>query len=242
MSLIIGRKPVLEALLSDENIEVVYIAFGMHGDVINQIGKAAKERDIKVSQGSPNKLDDMAKGKVTQGVAALKSTQRYYEFDEIVEAAKKKQYPLLLILDSVQDPHNLGAILRSAECANADGVFITQRDSTSITDTVVKTSAGAVAHLKICKISNTNNLIKELKKEGFWVFGTSLHNSRNYTDVDYKCPVALVMGNEEKGIHKLVAENCDQLIKIPMLGKIDSLNVSVSAGVVLFEIVRQRGN
>ncbi len=242
MSLIIGRKPVLEALLSDENIEVVYIAFGIHGDVINQIGKAAKERKIKVSQVSPNKLDEMAKGKVTQGVAALLSTQRYYEFDEIIEAAKKKQFPLILILDSIQDPHNLGAILRSAECANADGVFITQRDSASITDTVVKTSAGAVAHLKICKISNTNNLIKELKKEGFWVFGTSLHNARNYTEVDFKCPVALVMGNEERGIHKLVAENCDQLIKIPMLGKIDSLNVSVSAGVVLFEIVRQRGN
>lgn len=242
MNLIIGRKPVLEALLSDEGIEVVYIAFGMHGEVINQIGKAAKERKIKVSQISPAKLDEMAKGKVTQGVAALKSAQRYYDYTEIVNAAKQKKYPFVLILDSVQDPHNLGAILRSAECANVDGVFITQRDSASITDTVVKTSAGAVAHLKICKISNTNLLIRDLKKDGFWVFGSSLHNSRNYTEVDFKCPVALIMGNEEKGIHKLVAENCDQLVKIPMLGKIDSLNVSVSAGILLFEIVRQRGN
>lgn len=242
MNLIIGRKPVLEALLSDEGIEVVYIAFGMHGEVINQIGKAAKERKIKVSQISPAKLDEMAKGKVTQGVAALKSAQRYYDYTEIVNAAKQKKYPFVLILDSIQDPHNLGAILRSAECANVDGVFITQRDSASITDTVVKTSAGAVAHLKICKISNTNLLIRDLKKDGFWVFGSSLHNSRNYTEVDFKCPVALIMGNEEKGIHKLVAENCDQLVKIPMLGKIDSLNVSVSAGILLFEILRQRGS
>lgn len=242
MNLIIGRKPVLEALLSDEGIEVVYIAFGMHGEVINQIGKAAKERKIKVSQISPAKLDEMAKGKVTQGVAALKSAQRYYDYTEIVNAAKQKKYPFVLILDSIQDPHNLGAILRSAECANVDGVFITQRDSASITDTVVKTSAGAVAHLKICKISNTNLLIRDLKKEGFWVFGSSLHNSRNYTEVDFKCPVALIMGNEEKGIHKLVAENCDQLVRIPMLGKIDSLNVSVSAGILLFEILRQRGS
>ncbi len=240
MSLIIGRKPVLEALNSDQEIEVVYIAFGMHGDVINQIGRAAKERKIKISQISPAKLDEMAHGKVSQGVAALKSAQRYYEFDEIIKSVKNKKYPLILVLDSIQDPHNLGAILRTAECSAVDGVFITQRDSASITDTVVKTSAGAVAHLKICKINNTNNLIRDLKKEGFWIFGTSLHNSKDYTGADFKSPVALILGNEEKGIHKLVADNCDQLIKIPMLGKIDSLNVSVSAGVILFEILRQR--
>jgi 23S rRNA (guanosine2251-2'-O)-methyltransferase len=114
------------------------------------------------------------------------------------------------------------------------------RESASITDTVVKVSAGAVAHLKICKIVNVSNLIRDLKKDGFWVFGTSLNNSKDYTEIDFKIPVALILGNEEKGIHKLVADNCDQLIKIPMLGKIDSLNVSVSAGVVLFEIARQR--
>jgi 23S rRNA (guanosine2251-2'-O)-methyltransferase len=221
-------------------IEVVYMAFGTHGDVINQIGKAAKERKIKISQISPQKLDEMVKGKVSQGVAAIKNQHRYYDYDEIIKIAKSSQYPLVLILDSIQDPHNLGAILRTAECASVDGIFITQRDSASITDTVIKTSAGAVSHLKICKINNTNNVIKELKKDGFWVFGTSLHNSKDYTSVDFKCPVALILGNEEKGIHKLVSENCDQLIRIPMTGKIDSLNVSVSAGVLLFEIVRQR--
>jgi 23S rRNA (guanosine2251-2'-O)-methyltransferase len=242
MNLIIGRKPVLEALKSDQEIEIVYIAFGQHGDIINQIGKAAKDRKIKISQVSPNKLDEMANGNVTQGVAAYKSSHRYYEYDEIVKSAKSKKYPLLLILDSIQDPHNLGAILRTAECSQVDGIFVTMRDSASITDTVVKVSAGAVAHLKICKIVNVNNLLRDLKKDGFWVFGTSLHNSKEYTEVDFKSPVALVLGNEEKGIHKLVADNCDQLIKIPMLGKIDSLNVSVSAGVILFEIARQRKN
>lgn len=240
MELIIGRKPVLEAIISGQEIEVVYVAFGIHGDVINQIGKAAKERKIKISQISPQKLDEMTRGKVTQGVAAIKCEQSYYDYPALVKNAKSKQYPLLLVLDSIQDPHNLGAILRTAECAAVDGVFITQRDSASITDTVVKTSAGAVSHLKICKINNTNNLIRDLKKDGFWVFGTSLHNSKEYTAVDFKCPVALILGNEEKGIHKLVAENCDQLVKIPMMGKIDSLNVSVSSGVLLFEIARQR--
>ena len=240
MDFIIGRKPVLEALNSEQEIEVVYVAFGMHGEVINQIGKAAKDRKIKISQISPNKLDEMAQGKVTQGVAALKCAQSYYEYDGIIKSAKVKKNPLLLVLDSIQDPHNLGAILRTAECASVDGIFITQRDSASITETVIKTSAGAVSHLRICKVTNINNLIRDLKKDGYWVFGTSLHNSKDYTDVDFKCPVALILGNEEKGIHKLVADNCDQLIKIPMYGKIDSLNVSVSAGVVLFEIARQR--
>jgi len=184
----------------------------------------------------------MANGNVTQGVAAYKSSHRYYEYDEIIKSAKLKKYPLILILDSIQDPHNLGAILRTAECSQVDGVFVTMRESASITDTVVKVSAGAVAHLKISKIVNVSNLIRDLKKDGFWIFGTSLHNSKDYTDIDFKAPAVLVLGNEEKGIHKLVADNCDQLIKIPMLGKIDSLNVSVSAGVILFEIARQRKN
>jgi len=240
MELIIGRKPVLEAIKADQEIEIVYVAFNIQGEIVNSIVKEAKNRKIKVSQVSPNKLDEMAKGKVTQGVAALKSVQKSYEFSDVIEAARPSKYPLLLILDSIQDPHNLGAILRSAECAGVDGVFVSMRDSASITETVIKTSAGAVSHLKICKIQNVNNLIRDLKKEGYWVFGTSLHNSKDYTATDFKIPVALILGNEEKGIHKLVADNCDQLIKIPMLGKIDSLNVSVSAGVLLFEIARQR--
>ena len=144
------------------------------------------------------------------------------------------------MLDTIQDPHNLGAILRTAECSGVDGAVITSHNSADITETVEKTSAGAVSHLKICRVSNLNNSIKELKDAGFWIVGSSLDTDKNHSEVDYKMPVALVVGNEEKGIRKLVAENCDFLVRIPMKGKIQSLNVSVAAGILLFEILRQR--
>ncbi len=238
---IFGRKPVLEALKSDVELEVIYIAFGLHGDVINQIFSAAKKRGIKITQLSTQKFDSLTEGQNAQGVVALKGVQKYFELDEIISESKKSKFPLLLILDSIQDPHNLGAILRTAECAGVDGIIVTTNQSAPITDTVEKISAGAVSHLKICKVNNLVHAIEKLKIEGFWIAGSHLTaDSKNYTELDYKMPLALIVGNEEKGIRKLVAENCDFLIKIPMKGKIDSLNVSVSTGVLLFEINRQR--
>ncbi len=241
MNKIYGRKPVLEALKSDAEIEVVYVAFGQHGEVINQIFSAAKKRGIKITQLSAPKFDSLAEGQNTQGVIALKSSQKYFELDEIISESKRTKFPFLLLLDSIQDPHNLGAILRTAECAGVDGVIVTTNQSAPITDTVEKISAGAVSHLKICKVNNLVHAIEKLKKEGFWIAGSHLtSDSKNYTELDYKMPLALIVGNEEKGIRKLVAENCDFIIKIPMKGKIDSLNVSVSTGVLLFEILRER--
>jgi 23S rRNA (guanosine2251-2'-O)-methyltransferase len=240
MQKIFGRKPVLEALKSDAEIEAVYIAFGQHGDIINQIFSAAKNRGVKITQLATPKFDSLADGQNAQGVIALKSTQRYFELVELVEKSKKSSLPLLLLLDSIQDTHNLGAILRTAECSGVDGVIITTNQSAPINETVEKISAGAVSHLKICKVTNLVRTIEELKKKGFWIVGTHISGEKNYNQLDYKMPVALVMGNEEKGIRKLVAENCDFLVKIPMKGKIDSLNVSVSTGVLLFEINRQR--
>jgi 23S rRNA (guanosine2251-2'-O)-methyltransferase len=237
---IYGRKPVLEAINSGEELEVVYVVFGQHGDAINKIFTAAKKKGIKISQLSPQKFNPIAGEINTQGVVAFKSSQKFYELGQLIDESKQSQYPLLLLLDSIQDPHNLGAILRTAECGGVDGVIITTNQSAPITDTVGKISAGAVSHLKICRVNNLVRAIEELKKNGFWIFGTSLTNSKNYTELDYKMPVALVMGNEEKGIRKLVADNCDFLAKIPMHGKIDSLNVSVATGVLLFEINRQR--
>jgi 23S rRNA (guanosine2251-2'-O)-methyltransferase len=241
MQKIYGRKPVLEAINSGVEIEVIYIAFGQHGDAISRIFVAAKKNGIKVSQLSPQKFEKIAKSENSQGVLALKSEYKFYEIGDVIDESKKSEYPLLLLLDSIQDPHNLGAILRTAECAGVVGVIVTTNQSSPITDVVEKISAGAVSHLKICPINNLVHAIEQLKKEGFWIVGTHLSGQKNYDQIDYKMPTALVMGNEEKGIRKLVAENCDFLVKIPMKGKIDSLNVSVSTGVLLFEIVRQRG-
>ncbi len=240
MQKIFGRKPVLEALKSDLEIEVVYIAFGQHGEIINQIFSAAKKRGIKITQLATPKFNSLVEGQNAQGVIALKSAQKYFELGNLIDESKKSSLPLLLLLDSIQDPHNLGAILRTAECAGVDGVIVTTNQSAPITETVEKISAGAVSHLKICKVNNLVRAIQELKKEGFWIVGAHINGEKNYNQLDYKMPVAFVMGNEEKGIRKLVAENCDFLVKIPMKGKIDSLNVSVSAGVLLFEVNRQR--
>lgn len=240
MNLIIGRKPVLEALNSDEEISQVYILFGQEGGIINAIRVAAKKKGIKVNQIPFDKFKQITQSKIAQGVAAVKFEQKFYELHEIISEAKKSYYPLILILDSIQDTHNVGAILRSADCSGVDGVIITKHNSAPINETVVKTSAGASEHVKIAQINNLAQTIEELKQNGFWIVGSYLEGAKNYTTVDYKIPIAVIVGNEEKGIRKLTADKCDHLIKIPMKGKIQSLNVSVATGVLLFEILRQR--
>ncbi len=238
---IVGRKPVLEAINSGAEIAVIYVLYGQHGEAINKIFTAAKKRGIKISQVSSDKFDRLTKNENTQGVVAVQPSQKFYELGELIDTSKKSALPFLLLLDSIQDPHNLGAILRSAECAGVDGVIITTNQSAPVNETVEKISAGAVSYLKLCKANNLVHTIEQLKKDGFWIVGSHLtEKSKNYTEQDYKMPLALVVGNEEKGIRKLVLENCDFVVKIPMQGKIDSLNVSVATGVLLFEILRQR--
>lgn len=240
MSLIIGRKPVLEALNSDEEVSQVFILFGQEGGIIEAIRVAAKKKGIKVNQVPFEKFRQITQSKIAQGVAASKSEQKYYDLYEIISESKKSQYPLLLILDSIQDTHNVGAILRSADCSGVDGILITKHNSAPINETVVKTSAGASEHVKIAMINNLAQTIDELKQKGFWIVGSYLEGAKNYTKVDYKIPIAVIVGNEEKGIRKLTADKCDHLVRIPMRGKIQSLNVSVATGVLLFEILRQR--
>jgi len=242
MRKIFGRKPVLEAILSNANIEVIYIAYGQHGDAINQIFSAAKKNRVKISQVSSQKFNQVCDADNSQGVVALLSSHYFIDSLTLVKESLKSRYPFLLLLDSIQDPHNLGAILRTAECAGVDGVIVTTSQSSPINETVEKISAGAVSHLKISKTSNLNNLIRTLKESGFWIVGSSLQNAKNYNEVDYKIPTAIVIGNEEKGIRRLIAENCDYLVKIPMKGKVDSLNASVATGILLFEINRQRSS
>jgi 23S rRNA (guanosine2251-2'-O)-methyltransferase len=240
MNIIIGRKPVLEALNSNEEIEQVYILFGQQGNIINAIRVAAKKRGIKCNQIPLERFRTYTPDKNAQGVIALKQDFRFSSLYKILSIAKKSTLPLILILDEIQDPHNVGAILRSAECCGVDGVILTKHNSATITSTVTKVSAGATEHLKICQVNNLSQTIDELKEKGFWIVGSSLENAKNFTEVDYKIPIALIVGNEEKGIRKLTASKCDFLIKIPMSGKIQSLNVSVATGILLFEILRQR--
>ena len=253
MTIVIGRKPVLEALNSNEEIEQVYILFGQQGGIINAIRVAAKKRGIKCYQIPLERFKTFSSEKNAQGVIALKQDFKFSTLDEILQKALSfgeglgEALPLIIVLDEIQDPHNVGAILRSAECSGVNGVLLTTHNSATITSTVTKTSAGATEHIKICQVNNLSQTIDELKEKGFWIVGSSLEpaspsggNSKNYTEVDYKMPIALIVGNEEKGIRKLTASKCDFLVKIPMSGKIQSLNVSVATGILLFEILRQR--
>jgi 23S rRNA (guanosine2251-2'-O)-methyltransferase len=243
MRKVIGRKPVLEAIISGEEIDRIIISFGQKRGIIDSILTAAKRKKIKVSQLSPQKFKENEKGLVTQGVMAFINDLNMWEPEALISQAKKNDNPLILIIDEIQDTHNLGAIFRSAEASGVDGIIMTQRNTAPLNETVEKTSAGAISHLRISQVSNLFQAIELLKQNGFWIYGSSLgDNSKNYTEHDYKGAVAIVVGNEEKGIRRSVAENCDHLVKIPMMGKTQSLNVSVATGVILFEVVRQRAN
>lgn len=249
MNIIFGRKPVLEALNSGNEVEQVYILYGQKGEIINAIRTASKKKGIKCNEIPLKKFKSYISQANAQGVVAIKYDQKFYSLNEIITDSKNSTYPLILILDSVQDTHNLGAILRTAECSGVDGIVLTKHNSAPVNSTVIKTSAGATGYIKVCQVNNLSNALKEIKNNGFWIFGSYLENLkkenstiRNYYEIDYKLPVALIVGNEEKGIRKLTADGCDFLVNIPMKGKIQSLNVSVAAGILLFEILRQRRN
>jgi len=237
MAIIIGRKPVLEALKSNTKIERIQIAYGQTGEIISQIKSLADRKGIRVNVVSPGKLSTEYRN---QGVVAFQSEMEFMDFDQIIIESKKSKYPLILILEHIQDTHNLGAILRTAESVKVDGVLITRHETAPINEVVAKTSAGAVSHLRIAQISSITNIVKILKDSGFWIFGTSLKADKFYYQENFKIPVVLILGNEEKGLKHSTESICDSLIKIPMLGKIQSLNVSVSAGIFLHEINRQR--
>lgn len=240
MSQLAGRKPVLEALKAGEEIEKIYLQFGMKGGALQEIKSLAKQQKIKILEVPPQKLKQICEHTNHQGVVAQKSLISYYELDDLIGySLQKKQF--LLLLDSIQDTHNLGAILRTAECAGIDGVITTTHNSAPINATVVKTSAGASEHIRICKVNNLIQAMKRLKEMGYWIGGSALaENSQDYRKIDYDRPIGLVMGNEEKGIRPATMKHCDFLIEIPMEGKIQSLNVSVATGVLLFQAMSGR--
>jgi len=241
-NIIFGLLPVLEALRANaRRIEKILIAEGAREHRIAEIIDLARAAHVPFQKHVRAELAKLIEPSANhQGVIALTAAADYADADELLEEIAAKEKPLVLILDGVEDPRNLGAILRVAECAGADGTFIPEHRAASLTETVVKTSAGATEYTPVAKVKNLNRLIEELKKNNIWVVGTGGEAETNYADWDWNQSCALVLGSEGKGLHRLVAENCDALVKIPMHGKIESLNVSVAAGVILFEALRQR--
>ena len=239
-SVIFGVLPVLEALRSNSRrIDKIAVAEGSGEHRLSEILRLAREHSVIVNRmprESFSKYVDPALN--TQGVIAFTTPVDYAEAEDIIDSATDET--LLLILDGVEDPRNLGAVLRSAECAGVDGIFIPERRAVGLTDTVAKSSAGAIEYVKVAKVANLSRLIEKIKERDIWVVGTSGDAETSYADWDWTRPSAIVLGAEGTGLHRLVAQNCDVLVKIPMYGKIDSLNVSVAAGVILFEARRQR--
>ena len=240
MNLIVGRKPVLEAINSGDELEQIYILYGQKGNIIDAIRVAAIKRGIKINLIPLEKFRILIQNTNAQGIAAIKPAYKFHSLDDIISVSKSSSNPLILILDSIQDTHNVGALLRTAECSGVNGIIVTKHNSAPINATVVKTSAGATEHVRIAQVNNLANTIKVLKDSGFWIVGSSLDDAKLYTEVDFTIPIALIVGNEEKGIRKLIADKCDFLVKIPMAGKLQSLNVSVATGILLFEVMRQR--
>ena len=236
-----GRNSVLELLESGRDINKVFITEGEKQGSINKIINMAKARKILITEVSKAKLNQMSQTENNQGVIAIVPPFDYCEVEDILEEAKqRKEPPFILILDGIEDPHNLGSIIRTAETAGVHGIIIPKRRAASVNATVNKVSAGAVEHMKIARVNNINETIEYLKNNGVWIYGTDMHTQNYSYDEDYRGSVAIVIGSEGFGMSRLVKENCDFLVKIPMKGKITSLNASVSSGIVMYEVVKQR--
>lgn len=236
-----GRNAVTELLKSDKDINKIFVQRGEKHGSINQIISLAKSKKIVIVEVDKSKLDVMSQTKNHQGIIAVVPPFEYSDIDEILEYAKSRnEDPFVVILDGIEDVHNLGSIIRTAETAGVHGIIIPKRRGALVNSTVSKTSAGAVQYMKIARVNNLNDAIKELKDKGLWIYGTDMDAKNYYYEEKLLGPIALVVGSEGFGISNLVKKNCDVLIKIPMKGKITSLNASVSAGIVMYEVVKQR--
>lgn len=238
-----GRNALTEALRSGRTIDKVFVASGETDRALQRLAAEAKEAGAVIVPVDRRKLDAMSFTRSHQGVIALAAAHEYATIDDILqEAAQRGENALIVICDELTDPHNLGAIMRSAECAGAHGVIIPKRRSVGLTATVAKASAGAVEYMKVARVSNINNAIAELKKKGVWIFGTAAEGSIAMYEADLTGATAIVIGNEGQGMSQLVRKSCDVTVHIPMKGRISSLNASAAASVLLYEAVRQRLN
>ena len=236
-----GRNAVIEALRAGVTIDKIYIMKGDTDATLGHIASTAREKGVVVVDADRRKLDGMSRTHSHQGVIALAAVREYSTVEDILQAARDKgEPPLIVVCDELSDPHNLGAVIRTAECAGAHGIIIPKRRSAGLTAIVAKTSAGAVAHVPVARVPNIPSVLKDLKSQGIWVFGTAADGNTTLYQADLKGPAAIVIGSEGDGMGRLVAETCDFKVSIPMKGRINSLNASAAAAILLYEAVRQR--
>ncbi len=241
MRIIEGRNPVIEALRSNAEIDTILISKDAAKGSLNKIIELAKEKDILIKNVDKATLDRLSENKRHQGVIAEAMEYEYKDIDDIFEYAKSKnEMPFIVILDEVTDVHNLGSIIRSAECLGAHGIVIPKRRAAQINGVAAKSSAGAVEYLPVCRVSNISQTLDLLKKRGLWIYGADMEGDKYIYEEKYDVPVGLVIGSEGSGIGRLVKEKCDVLIKIPMRGNITSLNASNAASIIIYEIMKQR--
>ena len=238
--LIIGRNAVKEAINSGRELDTLLLVRGNQNPALSRLASMAKEKGAVVKEVDSKKLDYMCGGANHQGVAAFVAVHEYSSVDDILAFAEEKgEAPFIVICDEIEDPHNLGAIIRTAECAGVHGVIIPKRRSAALNFTVGKTSAGALEYMRVARVSNLAATVDELKQKGVWVYGADM-NGESYKKIDFSGAAALVVGNEGKGIGKLIREKCDVIVSLPMKGKINSLNASVAAGILMYEISSKR--
>ena len=238
--IIAGRNPVMEAIRSGRSIESILVAKGERSGSVVAIIAKAKQKNIPVKDVDSKKLDFLAKGVNHQGIVAQCAVKEYSTLEDIFALAEERgESPFIIVLDKIEDPHNLGAIIRTAECAGAHGVIIPERRSAGLSYTVEKTSAGALEYMPVVRVKNISSVLQKLKDKGIWVYGADM-DGEHYKKVNFDGAVALVIGNEGKGISPLVAKDCDVIVSLPMKGKINSLNASVAAGILMYEIADKR--
>ena len=236
-----GRNAVIEALRAGTAIDKIYLATGDTDSALGHIANTARANGVVVVNADRRKLDEMSRTHAHQGVIAVAAVREYASIEDIFQRAEERgEAPLIVICDELSDPHNLGAVIRTAECAGAHGVVIPKRRSAGLTAIVAKTSAGAVSHIPVARVPNLTALMKELQKRGVWIFGAEMNGNTSLYEADLKGPAAIVIGSEGSGMSRLVAETCDFTVSIPMKGKINSLNASAAAAILLYEAVRQR--
>lgn len=239
MGIIYGKNPVKEAIISGKTINKIYTQ-GSSKELYDII-KLAKDRRIIVVESDKNKLDKMCDGKNSQGIVASVTDYEYFTIDDILEEAKKRgEPPFIVILDKIEDPHNLGAIIRTCECMGVHGIIIQKRNACQVTDTVEKVSAGACSFVKVARVTNITESIKYLKEKGLWIYGLDMEGSEVIYNTKFDGAIGIVVGNEGSGISRLVRDNCDFMINIPMTGNINSLNASVSSAISIYEVIRQK--
>lgn len=238
--MIIGKNPVKEALQSDRKVYKIILSNQLNQKTEQELMRMAKRKNVQIQKASRSQLDSIAKGK-HQGIVGYVKPYEFVSVSHILNRAKEKnELPFLIILDELEDPHNLGAILRTAEATGVHGVIISKHRSVGLTSTVAKASAGAIEHIPVAQVTNITQLIKQLKKEHIWVIGTDGQASKDFRTIDASIPVAIVIGNEGKGITRLVKDQCDWLINLPMHGQISSLNASVAGAILMYEVYRKR--